>query len=113
MLYLAGKDDDLLDDSSSLVLEELLNDVATNVTCPSDGEVRVSRHECMSCHYVTIHRACDFQSSFGAEYYLSQPHRHVPWRANLDNRARESGAAQYGMCVRIGLSYVDSTCSAD
>jgi hypothetical protein len=45
ILYLAGKDDDLLDDSSSLVLEELLNDVTTNGTCPSDGEVRVSRHE--------------------------------------------------------------------
>ena len=45
IIYPAGKDDDLLDDSSSLVLEELLNDVATNITCPSDGEVRVSRHE--------------------------------------------------------------------
>jgi hypothetical protein len=39
ILYLA------LDDSSSLVPGELLNDVATNVTCPSDGEFRVSRHE--------------------------------------------------------------------
>ena len=45
ILYLAGKDDGLLDVSSSLVLEELLNDVATNVTSPSDGEFRVSRHE--------------------------------------------------------------------
>ena len=47
ILYLAGKDDDLLDDSSSLVLEELLNDVATNFTCPNDGKDRVSRHERM------------------------------------------------------------------
>jgi hypothetical protein len=45
ILYLAGKDNDLLDDSSSLVLEELLNDVATNGTCPSDGEVCISRHD--------------------------------------------------------------------
>ena len=45
LLYLAGKDDDLLDDSISLVLEGLLNDVATNFTCPSDGKDRVSRHE--------------------------------------------------------------------
>jgi hypothetical protein len=44
ILYLAGKDDDLLDDASSFVLEELLNDVTTNGTCPSDGKDRVSRH---------------------------------------------------------------------
>ena len=44
ILYLAGKDDDLLDDSSCLVLEELLDDVGTNVTCSSDGKFRVSRH---------------------------------------------------------------------
>ena len=44
-LYLAGKNDDLFDDSSSLVLEELLNDIAPNGTCPSDGEVRVFRHD--------------------------------------------------------------------
>ncbi len=45
LIYLAGYDDDLLDDSSSLVLEELLNDVVTDSTCPSNGEVHVSRHE--------------------------------------------------------------------
>jgi hypothetical protein len=44
-LYLASKDDDLLDDSGSLILEELLNDVAADGTGPNDGEFGVSRHE--------------------------------------------------------------------
>jgi hypothetical protein len=45
MLYLARKDDDLLDGSGSLVLQELLDDVVTEGTSPNDGEVCVSRHE--------------------------------------------------------------------
>ena len=44
-LYLTRKDDDLLDDPSSLFLEELLNDVNTDGTGPNDGEFCVSRHE--------------------------------------------------------------------
>jgi hypothetical protein len=44
MLYLAGKDDDLLDGSGSLVLEELLNDVFTEDTGTDDCELGVSRH---------------------------------------------------------------------
>ena len=43
--YLAGKDDDLLDDTGSFVLQQLLNDVGTDGTCPNDGEVCISRHE--------------------------------------------------------------------
>ena len=43
--HLMGKDNDLLDDAGSLVLEELLNDISANVTGPNDGEVRMSRHE--------------------------------------------------------------------
>ncbi len=43
--YLAGEDDDLLDDPSSLVLQELLDDVASDVTSPNDSKVCVSRHE--------------------------------------------------------------------
>ena len=45
MLYLAGKDGDLLDDTGSFVLQQLLNDVGTDGTGPNDGEVCVSRHE--------------------------------------------------------------------
>lgn len=45
IVYLAGKNDDFLDDSGSLVLQELLNDVVTDGTSPNDDEVRVSRHE--------------------------------------------------------------------
>ena len=45
ILYLASKDDDLVDDPSSLVLQELLDDDVTEVTSPNDGEVFVSRHE--------------------------------------------------------------------
>jgi hypothetical protein len=73
--YLAGKDDDLLDDSSSLVLKEVLNDVATNGTCPSDGKDRVSRHE------LTVSTVCVifstqmlrllYLSFFRGKYYLS------------------------------------------
>src|SRR5258708_2493718 len=44
-LYLASKDDDLFDDSGSLVLEELLNDVAADRAGTNDGEFGVSRHE--------------------------------------------------------------------
>jgi hypothetical protein len=43
--YLAGKDDNLLDISGSLVFQELLNDVDTEGTGADDGEVCVSRHE--------------------------------------------------------------------
>jgi hypothetical protein len=43
--YLAGKDDDLLHGSGSLVFQELLNDVDTESTGADDGEVCVSRHE--------------------------------------------------------------------
>ena len=43
--YLAGKDDNFLDSSGSLVSQELLNDVDAEVTGPDDGEVCVSRHE--------------------------------------------------------------------
>ena len=43
--YLAGKDDDLLYCSGSLVFQELLNDVDPESTGPDDGEVCVSRHE--------------------------------------------------------------------
>ena len=39
ILYLASKDDDLLDDSGSFVLQELLNDVVTEGSSPNDGEV--------------------------------------------------------------------------
>ncbi len=45
MLYLACKDDNLLDSASGLVLQELLNDEGAEVTGPNDGEVCVSRHE--------------------------------------------------------------------
>ena len=45
ILYLAGKDDDLLDDTGNLVLQQLLNDVNTESTGPNDGKVCVSRHE--------------------------------------------------------------------
>jgi hypothetical protein len=42
-LYLASEDDDVIDDSDSLVLQELLNDVfADGTTGPDDGEVCVS-----------------------------------------------------------------------
>jgi hypothetical protein len=42
--YLACKDDDLLDDSSSLVLQKLLNDVVSEFTGPDDCEIGVPRH---------------------------------------------------------------------
>src|SRR6267154_6286868 len=45
ILYLTSKDDDLLDGPGSLVLEELLNDVAADRTGTNDGEFHVSRHE--------------------------------------------------------------------
>jgi hypothetical protein len=45
ILYLSGEDDDFLDDSGSLVLQELLNDEVTEGTGPNDGEFRVSSHE--------------------------------------------------------------------
>ena len=40
-----GKEDDLLDDTGSLILQELLNSVVSEGTSPKDGEVRISRHE--------------------------------------------------------------------
>ena len=43
--YLAGKDDNLLHGSGSLVFQELLNDVDTESTGSDDGEVCVPRHE--------------------------------------------------------------------
>ena len=43
--YLAGKDDDILDDPGSLVLHELLSDKFSDSTGPNDCEVCVSRHE--------------------------------------------------------------------
>ena len=48
MAYLASEDDDLFDDSGSLILEELLNDVVADRTCPNDSEFRVFRHEVIS-----------------------------------------------------------------
>lgn len=45
ILYLAGKNDNLLDGPSSLVFQELLNDEVAEVTGPNDGEVCISRHE--------------------------------------------------------------------
>ncbi len=44
-LYLAGKDGDLFDNPSSLILQELLNDIVANATSPNDGKCCVSRHE--------------------------------------------------------------------
>ena len=70
ILYLAGKDDDLVDDSSSLVLKELLNDVATNGTCPSDDEVLVSRHE-LTLSTVGVIFSPDASPS--SIYHLSEP----------------------------------------
>jgi hypothetical protein len=80
MLYLAGKDDDLLDNSSGLFLKELLDDVATNGTRPGDGEVCISRHEVTlsTVRVILVHR--HFASSL---YTLSEPsiichtHRHA------------------------------------
>lgn len=46
--YLAGKDDHILDDPGSLVLQELRNDVAADDTGPDYGEVCVSGHEILS-----------------------------------------------------------------
>ena len=45
VVYLAGKDHDLLDRPGSLVFQELLNDEGANGTSTSDGEVCVSRHD--------------------------------------------------------------------
>ena len=39
ILYLASKDDDIIDDPGSLVLQELLNDVFADGTGPDDGKV--------------------------------------------------------------------------
>ena len=44
ILYLASKDDDIIDDPGSLVLQELLNDVFADGTGPDDGKVLVTRH---------------------------------------------------------------------
>ena len=48
-LYLTKEDDDLLDDSGCLVIDELLDDVAADRAGPNDGEFRVSRHELILC----------------------------------------------------------------
>jgi hypothetical protein len=64
ILYLAGKDDDLLYDPGSLVLKELLNDVVTEGTGPNNGEVCVSRHELP----VTLSAACVSSGAFGLLY---------------------------------------------
>ena len=45
VLYLASKNDNLVDGASSLVFQELLNDEVAEVTGPDDGEVCISRHE--------------------------------------------------------------------
>jgi hypothetical protein len=57
MLCLTSKDDNLLDDPGFLVLEELLNDVAADRTCPNDGEFSVSRHEVI-LHYLLCGVLC-------------------------------------------------------
>ena len=44
-LYLAGEDDDLVDRSSSLVLQELADDDTTKRAGPSDGEIFVPGHD--------------------------------------------------------------------
>jgi hypothetical protein len=51
--YLAGKDDNILDDPGSPVPQELRNDVAADDTGPDNGEVCVSGHEILS------HCVCD------------------------------------------------------
>lgn len=51
ILYLSGKNGDLLDDSSSLFIQELLNDAVTDSTCPNDSEFGISGH------VVTLSRA--------------------------------------------------------
>jgi len=45
ILYLTGKNDNLLDGPSSLVFQELLNDEVAEITGSDDGEVCISRHE--------------------------------------------------------------------
>ena len=44
-LYLAGEDDDLVDRSSSLVLQELADDDTTKRAGPNDGEIFVPGHD--------------------------------------------------------------------
>jgi hypothetical protein len=45
ILHLSGEDDEFLDNSGSLVLQELLNDEITEGTGPNDGEFLVSSHK--------------------------------------------------------------------
>ncbi len=44
--YLAGEDDDLVDRSSSLVLQELADDETAKGPGPDDGEILVPGHVC-------------------------------------------------------------------
>src|SRR6267154_2122006 len=46
--YLAGKNDHILDNPGTLVLQELRNDVAADDTGPDNGEVCVSGHGILS-----------------------------------------------------------------
>lgn len=45
ILYLSGKNGDLLDDPSSLFFQELLDDAVADSTCPNDSEFGISRHD--------------------------------------------------------------------
>jgi hypothetical protein len=44
LLYLSGKNGDLLDDPSCLFFQELLNDAVADSTCPNDSEFVISGH---------------------------------------------------------------------
>ena len=44
--YLAGKDDDFVDGSSCLVLQELAHDETTKGAGPDNGKIFVSGHMC-------------------------------------------------------------------
>ena len=73
--YLAGKDDHILNNPGSLVLQELRNDVAADDTGPDDGEVCVSRHEILShCMRDSSDHWCGSLPSY--TYVLSLSHEH-------------------------------------
>jgi hypothetical protein len=71
ILYLAGKDGDLLDNPSRLGLQELLNDVVAEGTSPNDGEFCVSRHE-LTLSAVCVKR--QLRPSILYLHYLCHPH---------------------------------------
>jgi hypothetical protein len=81
ILYLAGKNNDLVDDPGSLVLQELLNDVVTDDTSPNDGEVCVSGHELtrLSCVCVILGPSVLYPLLFilFLIHLLSHPLRHA------------------------------------